>query len=926
MPTPVVPYDPPPRPSSRSSRSAAPPPRQQQQPQQSLFDRVKEGLQTVEHFADEAQYVAGQVGKAARVGEKIERDVEDAYGPGAGAGGRSGSAGYSTEGGSSEDEGGEQPQAAKPLVKPTSPSVVPYESARSSTTPAKKQDSDGARQRKQNSSPSSAPAAGDEDLDAFEHDLDLTQESIDHLSDSAELIAVLRHRLTGGLYPRIAKLLRKASPAPLSRSREVEADEAGHLAALVGEVKDGLLEQYKAVCALQPRYQALSSSLRASSPSSSSAAKTLARLQRHFTALNSSFASLLDFVEDRGKDERKDRDGGESEARLMARMKEDEPTWRREKRVREAKKAREVARGTSLGKVDLSTYAGFWLRDNPFTELDSVLQTIDLAENGIGSKQDEKKGTWALGSLLSRVMHPSTSPSRRSRRFKSSSGSKVSYAEHELTKRRSARSSTYHSEEKPALPLDVGSDVSTDTDEWSDAEKKLLQKKGAAGGIDLSKLPERVPTDDTSGYQETPEELLEDARDQSRTEHIYTPLLVAWWAAIACLYLYWGIARAIGFENPLGNVDLGSHLGNERWNDTKTLSSASASPSTSTLPSPSDSPVHTSAPSSLFSVSASYSALVAFGASYTDNAHSRSSANADSLRDYYPYDKYDGRYGNGPVAVEYMVQSDISPALNAESGSVKLIDYAYGGSVIQNGLSGTSASWPAAKDQIATYLTDLDGGSAAVGDGRVLHYFNSGINPVSQIWNNALGQEMSSSAVAKAKAALTANTDSLGASIRSIIDDSNVASKSDYLLAGIPQMDLVPTFGYQIPSSWSASQRSQALAFLKTLSDQFNGEVEALAAALKKEVPNSSKVFFFDMAALWTSMHTSPKTYGITASPTTKTCYDSSTGSVCSSPQNYLYFDTLHPVTSVHELMAQKMNAVVLGTASANTTASEDTG
>jgi phospholipase/lecithinase/hemolysin len=58
-------------------------------------------------------------------------------------------------------------------------------------------------------------------------------------------------------------------------------------------------------------------------------------------------------------------------------------------------------------------------------------------------------------------------------------------------------------------------------------------------------------------------------------------------------------------------------------------------------------------------------------------------------------------------------------------------------------------------------------------------------------------------------------------------------------------------------------------------------------------------------------MHTSPATYGLTASPITKTCFDSTTGGVCTDPKTHLYFDTLHPVTSVHRIMAQKMNALV---------------
>ncbi|GAA5968324.1 hypothetical protein JCM11641_003810 [Rhodosporidiobolus odoratus] len=208
------------------------------------------------------------------------------------------------------------------------------------------------------------------------------------------------------------------------------------------------------------------------------------------------------------------------------------------------------------------------------------------------------------------------------------------------------------------------------------------------------------------------------------------------------------------------------------------------------------------------------------------------------------------------------------------------------------------------QSDIASYLSDLKSGSASVGSGRVLHYFNSGINPVSQIWYNTISSGMSTSAIAKASAAVTANTKAAAAALRTIATDSAVHASvhgSDFLIAGIPQLDLVPTFAHQIPSSYSSSQRSQAIALLKTLSDQWNPEMRTFTAALKGEVKNG-RVFWYDMAALWSSMHSSSKSYGITASPVTSTCYNSSTGGVCTSPSNYLYFDTLHPVTSVHKL------------------------
>jgi phospholipase/lecithinase/hemolysin len=61
----------------------------------------------------------------------------------------------------------------------------------------------------------------------------------------------------------------------------------------------------------------------------------------------------------------------------------------------------------------------------------------------------------------------------------------------------------------------------------------------------------------------------------------------------------------------------------------------------------------------------------------------------------------------------------------------------------------------------------------------------------------------------------------------------------------------------------------------------------------------------------WKSFYYSPQSFGITAS-VTSTCYNSATGSVCSNPGSYLYFDTLHPVTSIHYLIAVRINQAVL--------------
>ncbi|BGP45052.1 hypothetical protein JCM10450v2_000869 [Rhodotorula kratochvilovae] len=575
----AVPYNPPP--SSRSSRTADPPRSSSRRPSVSLFDRVRSGLEAAEHLADDTERIAREVGKAARTAQTVEDDIEEAYRREGGGSARREKPRRAvrkdyddaTTDGESDEEArtGLMQRASKTTTKPD---VVPYEPATSS------------RQRKK------APAPAGDSLDAFLADVDAAQEAVDNLSDDVERIASQRHRLTGLPYALHKLLSRRAHDPP--RSRATEAKEAMQLAALIGCAKADLTRVYREVCALQPRMKALL----AAPPSSTTEKRALKRAQKEYGTLTASYASLLDFVEDRAKEEKRAKGDGSAEGSLMDRMRDDHPEWERAKLVAQLQSAKKAAQATSLVKVDYSRdpYTARWLLQQPFTELDDVLQAIDLAENGITSRKDEKTGSWALGSLLSRAFSPPRKPRKpsSSRKPKPSKRSSRSIAEHEVGKQ--ASSHRYHSEEKPSRHS-AASDVSTDTDEWTPVQEKGLSKgEDSDDSYDASKLPERVPTDDTSGYVESREELIEDAKAQRRTEHFYTPLLVVYWHAqfrspppvlIALLYLYYLIARLLGFQSPLGNVDLGSHFGNSAWNDTADglvqTRAASATPTTSTV-------------------------------------------------------------------------------------------------------------------------------------------------------------------------------------------------------------------------------------------------------------------------------------------------------------------------------------------------------
>ncbi|BGP29054.1 hypothetical protein JCM10296v2_000790 [Rhodotorula toruloides] len=529
---PAQPYDPPPssRPSSRTSRPSSHPSR----PPKSIFERVDHGLDAVEDYASEAEYIAGQVGKAARVGKNIEREVEEAYGQG------SRSQGPIHE--SEDDTEGEQQKTL--LSKKTHPSSGIREKQPPLVVPTAT-----TRQRKKTSTADTSAA--------FLEDLDKTQEAVDDLFDDVELVALQRHRLTGVPYgvPGLFKD-RKVEPP---RTTKQEQKEATKLAAMVMQAGKNLLIQYRAVCGLATRLD----SLKTKRPLSH---RDLRRAEKYLKTLNSTYASLLDFVEDRAKEEKRAVDEGSAGEALMRRVKDEHPKWKAAD-VRQALKKAEAEAKSSLATVDLSSHAGRWLLENPFTELDSVLQTIDLAEHQIKEAKDTRTGSWALGSLLSHAI-PQLRQKQPRRLAKPAAPSSGLY---EVGKsRHSSRSHAYHDlakNEKGAL-----SDISTDSDEADDLEKQkssLLTKKHAkaADGADLIALAAAMaPTSD--GFQESQADLIEDAKEQAQTEHIYTPILIVCWVCIVLLYIYYFIARGLGFASPLGNVDLGSVMGNSAWNDT----------------------------------------------------------------------------------------------------------------------------------------------------------------------------------------------------------------------------------------------------------------------------------------------------------------------------------------------------------------------
>lgn len=73
----------------------------------------------------------------------------------------------------------------------------------------------------------------------------------------------------------------------------------------------------------------------------------------------------------------------------------------------------------------------------------------------------------------------------------------------------------------------------------------------------------------------------------------------------------------------------------------------------------------------------------------------------------------------------------------------------------------------------------------------------------------------------------------------------------DYLIVGLPSLEIVPTSAYQVPASFSAEQKAKALNLLKVITAQYNDGLKTFAARLKAEVKGAGgRVYFYDLASL----------------------------------------------------------------------------
>ncbi|WP_428503955.1 SGNH/GDSL hydrolase family protein [Roseateles sp.] len=273
------------------------------------------------------------------------------------------------------------------------------------------------------------------------------------------------------------------------------------------------------------------------------------------------------------------------------------------------------------------------------------------------------------------------------------------------------------------------------------------------------------------------------------------------------------------------------------------------------------------------STASSYSRVIAFGDSLSDNGNFYRATGGAVPQ---PGNYFQGRFSNGPVAVEHL----------AQGLGVSLQDYAWGGA--QTGwLNGAAvaAGAPAALQntgmlsQVGTFQAGLAGMAA---DSQALYLLWGGANDFQyQGFSQATGQ---------------AAIQNLSSAVQTLYG----LGARNFLMPGLPDLGQTPG---GLSSGLSGQLHLLSLGFNLGL-NQAIGQLRALPGI---------DIRYFDVLGAQQVLVDNAAQYGL--SNVTEACFTGyvgqPNGSTCSNPDGYMFWDRIHPTAVTHSVLGQGMLAAV---------------
>lgn len=255
--------------------------------------------------------------------------------------------------------------------------------------------------------------------------------------------------------------------------------------------------------------------------------------------------------------------------------------------------------------------------------------------------------------------------------------------------------------------------------------------------------------------------------------------------------------------------------------------------------------------------SPSFTGLFVIGDSLSDDG------NFFALTGFPPWPYFEGRFSNGPVAVEYLA-----------AGLGLANTPAYKNVAVAGAKTGTGGQYPLSGmlNQTAGLLAEMP----ALPSGA-LYVVWGGANDL----RDGVG-------IAEAVGNLT-----------SIVTQLHTAGARNFLLPNLPDLGLTPEALESGPGA-SALATGASLLFNATLS----GAYADLAAQWSDE-----RFYTFNAMAAQKAIITGSPANGF--SNVEDRCFDARVMSLCANPGSYLYWDNIHPTAAAHQILGGQMLAAV---------------
>lgn len=263
---------------------------------------------------------------------------------------------------------------------------------------------------------------------------------------------------------------------------------------------------------------------------------------------------------------------------------------------------------------------------------------------------------------------------------------------------------------------------------------------------------------------------------------------------------------------------------------------------------------------------ASYSKVITFGDSLSDNGNLLALTGQPGA----PY--FNGRFSNGPVAVEVM---------SAQLG-LSLVDFAYGGAQTGTGnVAGAMLNGTGVASQVAMY-TGMTGGNA---DASALYVVWAGPNDF-----------FAGSNMLNPSTAFNASTNLLN-NIQSLY---NIGARDFFV-------PLMPNLGVT-PSALAVDAANPGFATVATGQTAiYNGLLMAGFDTLRSNLAGI-QIKTFDTPSFLMSQITLMNSQG---KNTTAPCLNAAAGTLCANPDDYLFWDGVHPTAAAHRVLGQAFAAAV---------------